>query len=363
VPTLVPITDADGAKSPDDVVMPHLSLGTPAIVARDAAIRIARAHLEPHELFYEISSRIRHVVPYDAAGWMTLDPDSLLAGGTLETNKSPALVRAMWRNELQHTDVNTLSQLARRRVPVAALSELDAASAAESRRAQVILLAAGIGDELRVMLRANGVVWGHFAIYRERGSRDFSSAERRFVADIANDVTLGLRRSLARPPAPDRGSIAQGVVTLGPDGRITAKTAEAARTMALMPGDAAATLYAVAIGARQHEAARARVRLTDGRWAVLYAAPMIAPGDASNEIAVTVAPPSQPELASLLLRLHGVTKRERQVAELVMQRLTTEEIAARLHISHFTVRDHVKAVFAKTGARSRAELTALGSGR
>jgi DNA-binding CsgD family transcriptional regulator len=342
--------------------MRHASLDTSAVLAREAAIRIGHARLDPHELFYEISTRMRRVVPYDAAGWMTLDPDSLLAGGTIETNKSPALVRAMWRNELLHPDVNTLSQLARRRVPVAAFSELDAASAAESRRAQVILLGAGIGDELRVMLRADGVVWGHFAIYRESGSRDFSPAERKFVADIANDVTLGIRRSLARPPAPDRGMLAQGVVTLGPDGRIVAKTAEAARIMALMPGDAAATLYAVAIGARQREGARARVRLTDGRWVVLYAAPMIATGDASDQIAVTLVPPSQPELASLLLRLHGVTKRERQVAELVMQRLTTEEIAARLFISHFTVRDHVKAVYAKTGARSRAELMTLGSG-
>jgi DNA-binding CsgD family transcriptional regulator len=341
--------------------MRRASLDTSAVLAREAAIRIGRARLEPHELFYEISTRMHRVVPYDAAGWMTLDPDSILAGGTLETNKSPALVRAMWRNELLHPDVNTLSQLARRRVAVAALSELDAARAAESRRAQVILRGAGIGDELRVMLRVKGVVWGHFAIYRESGWRDFSSAERAFVADIANDVALGLQHSLARPPAPDSGILAQGVVTLDADGCIVAKTAEAARTMALMQGDATMTLYAVAIAARQREGARARVRLTDGRWVVLDAAPMLGTGDASDQIAVTLAPPSQPELASLLLRLHGLTKRERQVAELVMQRLTTEEIAASLHISHFTVRDHVKAIYAKTGARSRAELMTLGS--
>jgi DNA-binding CsgD family transcriptional regulator len=342
--------------------MRHASLDTSAVLAREAAIRIGHARLDPHELFYEISARMRRIVPYDAAGWMTLDPDSLLAGGTLETNKSPALVRAMWRNELLHPDVNTLSQLARRRVPVAAFSELDAATAAESRRAQVILLGAGIGDELRVMLRPDGVVWGHFSIYRESGSRDFSPAERRFVADIANDVALGLRRSLARPPAPDSGMLAHGVVTLGPDGRIVAQTADAARIMVLMPGDAAATLYAVAIAARERADARTRVRLTDGRWVVLYAAPMIGAGDASDEIAVTLVPPSQTELASLLLRLHGLTKRERQVAGLVMRGLRTDEMAARLHISRFTVRDHVKAIYAKVGARSRAELMTLGSG-
>jgi DNA-binding CsgD family transcriptional regulator len=339
-----------------------VSLGRSAVLARDAAIRIGHAGLEPQELFYEVSSRMRRVVPYDAAGWMTLDPDSMLSGGALETSKSPALVRALWRNELLNPDVNTLAQLARRRVPVASLSELDPESAAESRRAQIILPDAGIADELRVMLRADGVVWGHFSIYRESGSRDFSPAERKFVADIANDVALGLRRSLARVPAADSGTLGQGVVTLGRDGAITRKTAEAARIIALMPEDAAATLYAVAIGAREPDGARTRVRLTDGRWVVLYAAPMIGAGDASDEIAVTLAPPSQTELASLLLRLHGLTKRERQVAELVMRRLRTDEIAAKLYISHFTVRDHVKAIYAKVGARSRGELMTLGSG-
>ena len=39
-----------------------------------------------------------------------------------------------------------------------------------------------------------------------------------------------------------------------------------------------------------------------------------------------------------------------------------DEIAARLHISRHTLRDHVKAIFAKVGAKSRSELTALVAG-
>jgi len=39
-----------------------------------------------------------------------------------------------------------------------------------------------------------------------------------------------------------------------------------------------------------------------------------------------------------------------------------DEIAARLHISRHTLRDHVKAIFAKVGAKSRSELTALVGG-
>jgi FixJ family two-component response regulator len=39
-----------------------------------------------------------------------------------------------------------------------------------------------------------------------------------------------------------------------------------------------------------------------------------------------------------------------------------DQIAARLHISRHTLRDHVKAIFAKVGAKSRSELTALVGG-
>lgn len=283
--------------------------GTSATLVRDAVIKIGRARVEPHELFYEIASRVRRVVPYDAAGWLTLDPDSMLTGGTLETNKPPALVRAIWHNELLDPDVNKLRQLARRRVPVASLSELDAASAVASRRAQVIPPGAGIGDELRALLRAGGVV------------------------------------------------------VLDTDGHVTGKTDEAMHIMALMPGDATATLYALAIVARQRDGARTRVRLTDGRWVVLDAARMTGTGEASDQIAVTLIAPSQLELASLLLRLHGLSTRERQVAELLMRQLTADEIAPALCISRFTVGDHVKAIYAKAGVSSRVELLTLGGGR
>jgi DNA-binding CsgD family transcriptional regulator len=339
------------------------TIGTSATLVRETVTRLAHARLEPEELFYEISGRIRRVVPYDAAGMFTLDPDSMLASATLDTNKPAALVRAMWRNELLDPDVNKLRQLAGERVPVASLSQLDAARLAESRRAQLILAGAGLGDELRAMVRVDGEVWGHMALYRESGARSFCATEREFVAAVASDIAPGLRSSLARRPAEDSASLTPGVVMVGPDGRVTGQTDAATRTLALMPGDATATLYAAATLGRERDGVRTRVRLTDGRWAVLDAAPMIGTGAASEQVAVTLMPPSQLELASLLLRLHGLTRRERQVAELSMQGHTTDEIAARLYISRFTVQDHVKAIYAKLGVTSRLELVALCSGR
>ena len=56
---------------------------------------------------------------------------------------------------------------------------------------------------------------------------------------------------------------------------------------------------------------------------------------------------------------YGFTVRETEVFELLMRGMTREEVAAELEISPWTVKHHIRAVFAKTGAHSTKELMAL----
>jgi DNA-binding NarL/FixJ family response regulator len=65
-----------------------------------------------------------------------------------------------------------------------------------------------------------------------------------------------------------------------------------------------------------------------------------------------------PELAPLVAEAHGFTERERLVTELVAQGFSTNEIAGLLHLSAYTVQDHLKSIFDKFGASSRGELIA-----
>jgi DNA-binding NarL/FixJ family response regulator len=57
--------------------------------------------------------------------------------------------------------------------------------------------------------------------------------------------------------------------------------------------------------------------------------------------------------------LEKLTRRERQIAELVAEGLQSKVIAARLFISHTTVRHHLTSVFAKLGVANRVELMRL----
>ena len=56
------------------------------------------------------------------------------------------------------------------------------------------------------------------------------------------------------------------------------------------------------------------------------------------------------DLSPLILDLHGLTSRERQITQLLLRGLPTADIAQRLFISRHTLSDHMKAIFAKLGS-------------
>lgn len=64
-------------------------------------------------------------------------------------------------------------------------------------------------------------------------------------------------------------------------------------------------------------------------------------------------------VAPQLLAAYGLTAREQKIAHCVRLGLSTAEMAARLHLSAYTVQDHLKRIFAKVGVSSRGEFMAV----
>ncbi len=75
-------------------------------------------------------------------------------------------------------------------------------------------------------------------------------------------------------------------------------------------------------------------------------------------VAVLLEPARRAEMASVIVDAYGFTDGERRVTELVAHGLSTQQIAARLHLSSYTVQDHLKSIFAKSGTGSRGDLVA-----
>jgi DNA-binding NarL/FixJ family response regulator len=71
-----------------------------------------------------------------------------------------------------------------------------------------------------------------------------------------------------------------------------------------------------------------------------------------------IEPAKAAEIAPIIIEAYDLSEREQQITRLIARGAGTAEIAGELHLSAHTVRDHVKAIFAKVEVSSRGELVA-----
>jgi DNA-binding CsgD family transcriptional regulator len=120
--------------------------------------------------------------------------------------------------------------------------------------------------------------------------------------------------------------------------------------------DASLSVAATSTGYGSATSSRVRAPTRAGRWVTISAARLTGPNQVGHT-AVTLQR-SGLEATDLVLEAHGLTPRERQLAGHVLHGLSNDEIARRLFLSRYTVGDHVKAILAKVGARSKQEFIA-----
>ena len=85
-------------------------------------------------------------------------------------------------------------------------------------------------------------------------------------------------------------------------------------------------------------------------------------GKGDAPVAVTIQECPGAERLEVFARCFGLTPRQRSLLGLAASGLDTAAMAASLGISHYTVQDQFKAVFAACGVRSRNALLALALG-
>ncbi|HEX9039086.1 MAG TPA: LuxR C-terminal-related transcriptional regulator [Ktedonobacterales bacterium] len=344
---------------------------------RQDILHLCHAGLDSWRLRRQVFDRLQRVIPGPIYWCSTTDPETLLITGAVMQGVEPAAVPGFITNELRGEDANHFTELAKRKLPVATLYAATRGDPRRSPRFHELLEPTGQGDEMRAALRAGTSVWGVMCLHRELRDPPFSPAEVAFFAQIAPHLGAGLRVATLLEALDGDGvtatpvSESPGVLTLADDLSVVAMTPAAEWWLSEIGdwprgGSLPQAIYVVAARLQSLERLeqtpgemmpRARVHTRSGAWLALHASRLTGASSA-GQIAVILEPARPAEVASLILLAYALTKREAQVAQLVLKGHATEEIAAALTISELTVQQHLKAIFDKVGVRSRRDLVA-----
>jgi DNA-binding CsgD family transcriptional regulator len=275
--------------------------------------------------------------------------------------------------EYSTAEATAFTELARARTPAAGVQLVTGGDVEQSRRMRHFMIPHfGFGDEARVMFREDNQIWGAMALFRGPTDAPFEPEEVEFLASLSSTFARGVRTGILTrlAAAGDRDDpVGPAVLIIGADDEILQVTPGAEERLSrLAAGDAAgdpmSPVAALVGAARRYRAGgsltqpRCRIRTRTGQWLVLHAAPLSASGDRVGEVVVTIEEARPPEIVDIVVAAFGLTARERDITRLVLQGADTKEIAGLLHLSTYTVQDHLKAVFAKADVRSRRELIA-----
>jgi DNA-binding CsgD family transcriptional regulator len=340
---------------------------------------LARRGLPRVRYYAEVAARVRRVFDCDACCWHTLDPqtrlitsdapEELVTSGIFTPTTIGEAGAKLMASEYFRPDVNTFAGLASRRVPVGILSQATNGQPERSTRFNELLAPSGIPFELRAAFVSRGRVWGAVHIARREDRHDFTAQDAAVLASVTGVIADGIRSSLRFDAAREaRDASAPGLVILGPGDEVEMITPPARELMAAMEshnagpdGTPPSPLLALAAFARskggsadQHGDAVAVP--TSAGWVTLHAS--LPEGSAGRRVAIVLERTSSRQSTAIRLEADGVTPREREIAALLAQGLTNPEIAEALVLSPYTIQDHIKNLFEKTGVSSRQELVA-----
>ena len=336
---------------------------------RRELIRLCHAGLDSRTLRIEIIKRLRIVIPVDLSFFTTADPATLLFTGAVLDDLLMRTTSEFIDNEFLQSDVNKFAWMARNNTPVMSLVQATHGELESSQRYREILAPHALGDELRAVLSSGTVCWGFMCLHRAHSSPNFTLTEAAYLARLTPHFAEGLRAALlfestTAARLPDE----PGLLLLAEDLSVVAITPAAERWLAEIaeadsPGKQAVPNAVSAVVGRLQAleqeqdvqldlVPRLRLRTASGHWLVLHASRLSVHG----HIAVIFEVARPAEIAPLIMQAYDLSKREGETMQLVARGLSTVEISEAFHISPNTVQDHLKAIFEKTGVRSRREL-------
>jgi DNA-binding CsgD family transcriptional regulator len=341
-------------------------------VRRDVDV-LSRAGLDLGTFVSEVDASLRRAVPAVATCYASVDPATALLTGTYKTGD---LVGRDERDlewglvEYGTPEPTSFVEMVHHGVAAASVHLSTDGDVARSRRMREFIgPSVGYADELRVTASVNGRTWGGMALFVDEGV--FGPEHVELMAELSRAIGLAFRSGLLARIPDQAAPVETGPTVLVVDaaGQFAMTSVGAEERLAQighgeLSAGPAGTVAALVGAARRYAAGetdqlpQCRVRLRSGQWFVLHASPLASADGRTGHVVVTIDEARPPEIIPLVVEAFGLTEREREVTQLVLQGVDTKEIAATLCMSAYTVQDHLKSIFEKAGVRSRRELTA-----
>ncbi|MFD1884400.1 helix-turn-helix transcriptional regulator [Paenibacillus wenxiniae] len=337
---------------------------------------------------------LNQYVPFDGACCTLVDPDSLLSVGAVVEQQLERIHAELLAYEHAYPEAaDAYPHLVQREPPIAVLSQHQRQLLSAHPRYREVLRPAGFGDELRVAMIYNKRCWGFLTLYRLDDQLLFSPDEQQWITQLLPEMAAQLRifslsalqqihressnleihrdDSFVSMPDPSP-SAEKGIVLLSAQLELLSANRAATlwldrlrqhenESVALWPRPihtAALKLLHQSANITGYEESVQSYIPAHGYY-VWMRANLVYTNDGNRQVMIELqsAPPEQ--LFRLQCEQFALTAREQQLIRQVMKGQSTRQIAAALHISTFTVQDHLKSIFAKTDTSSRRELIAM----
>jgi DNA-binding CsgD family transcriptional regulator len=337
----------------------------------DRAAAVCRRPLPAKALREELIALVRRAVPFSGHNFLLTDPVSRVGTSPLADvpgllwPQLPALICSRYLTPCCRWD-----HMLEARVVATSLMHETGGNPGRSLLWREVQSQLGVSDTATVVFADRYGCWGVLDLWRYGGG-SFSAGELRLLATLARPVTAGLRAAITRTFAdPERQlhPIGPAVVVLDPSMSVKNQTEAAAEALLrlnppdepMAPIPAAAYNIAGALVAQERDVPIgppwSRIHLGGSRWITVKASRL------GTDIAVSIEPSTAADRLDIYARACGLTRRESEVLALLCEGLDTRGIAERMVISEHTASDHLKAILAKAGARTRQLLLARGLG-
>ena len=233
-------------------------------------------------------------------------------------------------------------------------------------RLHTILMPAGFDLKLRIALVSNNRCWGFISLFRRQSRSFFNKLELDQVSTLALDFAQTIEEIVSRP-AKKHVVLESGLLVTSTDLNVIYVNAAGEQWLSnfriwegLNHSQLPRSIHSLRVQLQKENTLKANlvVSLPTGGYIQLRAE-QLHKNDLSTAIAFYFEEASYKDIYIYIKSRYDLSDRESDVIECIQKGLSTKQVADSLFISSYTVQDHLKSIFRKTGVHTRRELISL----